>query len=325
MFIWAGWSRYKKGDLPDDMLGIHHPHGEEKNISLGTLNANTNPNFWRVQWDRNDSPTLKGSSGSPLFEDNNDRVIGWLSYGTADCDNLDGLERYGKFRKAWTGPTPEGRLRNWLDPNDFDNNQIHGRDPCFTNLHITNRTFNSAQQQYQPENKVTVQAGNTIETSGNTIINSGSEYKFSAGSQIILKPGFHARSGSDYMATIEPCDQIGRRENKNSADSQNEEHLKIQQEDSFYTDNMRKHGLHLSGEELHIWPNPTNGLFYIDLAESYVSSGELIIRKINGKVVSRHKLDGFIRPFYHLPDASGIYIIEIISNNTRYFSKILKE
>lgn len=208
----AGWDRSNKSNLPDDVMGIHHPRGTNKKISLGTFKANTNPNFWRVEWDRNGAPTAGGSSGSPLFEDDNDRIIGWLSYGTSDCDKIDGIDRYGKLRDAWSSIYgSDRRLRDWLDPDGNDKNEIDGRDPCFTNLLIKNRTFYSAQQRYQPENKVTIQAGNSIETSQNVVIKSGSEYIFTAGQRITLKPGFHVEAGSDFTAKIEPCERIAER------------------------------------------------------------------------------------------------------------------
>ena len=200
----AGWDRESASGI-GNVMGIHHPHGYRKSVSLGSRKNNTNTNFWRVEWDRNDAPTAGGSSGSPLFDDDNDKIIGWLSYGTSECDNLDGIDRYGKFRKAWTGPSSEKRLHEWLDPDDNDPNNINGRNPCFDNLLIQNRTFYSAQEYYQPENKVVVQAKHTIETQGNVTIEPNAEYVFKAGSSIHLKPGFHAKAGCSFVAKIEPC------------------------------------------------------------------------------------------------------------------------
>jgi len=95
---YLGWDRNDRNDLPDEIRGIHHAEGGKKAVSVGTFNANTNPYFWRVTWDINNHPTSQGSSGSPLLLNNSLKVIGDLSYGTAQCDNLDGIDRYGKFR-----------------------------------------------------------------------------------------------------------------------------------------------------------------------------------------------------------------------------------
>ncbi|MDQ3099984.1 MAG: hypothetical protein M3R08_01240, partial [Bacteroidota bacterium] len=44
----AGYNRSSWSNLTDFIMGIHHPQGTEKRISLGTLQANTNANLWRV-------------------------------------------------------------------------------------------------------------------------------------------------------------------------------------------------------------------------------------------------------------------------------------
>lgn len=100
-----GWDRMSASDV-DEVIGIHHPYGYRKSISLGERQANTNPNFLRIEWSLNNSPTAGGSSGSPLFDMNSNRCIGWLSYGTSDCSNLDGLDRYGKLKGAWSSTSP---------------------------------------------------------------------------------------------------------------------------------------------------------------------------------------------------------------------------
>lgn len=279
----AGWDRSNRSNLPDDIMGIHHPGGTNKKISQGTFKANTNTNFWRVEWDRNDAPTAGGSSGSPLFEDDNDRIIGWLSYGTSDCDKIDGIDRYGKFRKAWSSIYgSDRRLKDWLDPDDNNPNELQGRDPCFTNLLIQNRTFYSAKQRYQPENKVTVQAGNTIETSGNVIIKSGSEHKFTAGQQIILKPGFHAEEGSNYTAAIEPCELIAKMmisENESLTDSL------IEEKNNLFK--LKTESLDLKVQtSVYAFPNPSRDFTTIEYS---LSNNEVItieIYDINGILIT---------------------------------------
>lgn len=279
----AGWDRSKRSNLSDDVFGIHHPSGTNKKISQGAFKANTNTNFWRVEWNRNDSPTAKGSSGSPLFDDDNDRIIGWLSNGTSDCDKIDGIDRYGKFRKAWSSIYgSDKRLKDWLDPDDNDPNELQGRDPCFTNLLIQNRTFYSAQQRYQPENKVTVQAGNTIETSGNVIIKSGSEHKFTAGQKIILKPGFHAEEGSNFTAAIEPCELIAKMmisENESVTDSL------IEEKNNLFK--LKTESLDLKVQtSVYAFPNPSRDFTTIEYS---LSNNEVItieIYHINGILIT---------------------------------------
>lgn len=78
--VWLGWSR--SSSSPTDGICIHHPRGDIAKLSLeyNTLSiANYNGfnnSHWKVQsWD--EGVTEKGSSGAPLFDQNN-RVVGQL-------------------------------------------------------------------------------------------------------------------------------------------------------------------------------------------------------------------------------------------------------
>jgi hypothetical protein len=244
----AGWDRSNRDALSDNVMGIHHPGGIVKKISLGTFKANTNTNFWRVEWDRNNSPTEGGSSGSPLFEEDNDRIVGFLSYGASACDDLNGVDRYGKFNNAWNAVFgSDSRLRDWLDSSNNDPLEIDGRDPCFNNLQINSRNFFSAQQLYQPENKVTVQAGNKIETTGNTRIFSNSEYVFKAGLDIEFKNEFIVDNGAEFVAKIEPCQNIVNRISHNNISQPEIESDENMKSNNVFTDNI-----------VEINPNPTS-------------------------------------------------------------------
>ena len=76
--------------------------------------SNTGTSHWRVSW--NDGVTEGGSSGSPLFDQNN-RVIGQLHGGYSACNSSDMRDWYGCFYRSWTGGgTNTTRLSNWLDP-----------------------------------------------------------------------------------------------------------------------------------------------------------------------------------------------------------------
>ena len=121
---YAGWSR---ADAPaESSVGIHHPRGDVKKISIDRDPPRSSeegdsglifPGFhWRVSWD--DGVTEGGSSGSPLF-DQNQRVVGQLSVATLIlfCDAPSNLSWYGKFSVSWDrGLSPHSRLMDWLDP-----------------------------------------------------------------------------------------------------------------------------------------------------------------------------------------------------------------
>lgn len=123
------------------VTGIHHPRGDVKKISMenatspstnyGTGTVNTNGTHWHViDWDS--GTTEPGSSGSPLFDNANKRIIGDLSGGGAACGN-NLSDWYGKMFYSWTGGgTNDNRrkLNTWLDPNNTGDMFVDGQAPC---------------------------------------------------------------------------------------------------------------------------------------------------------------------------------------------------
>lgn len=116
----AGWDRFNSNT--SNSACIHHPSGDVKKISFDDDPNTLNGNYHRIIWD--DGTTEPGSSGSPLFNDNN-RIIGQLWGGTASCTNSNGWDEYGRLDLSWEGNgTNTTRLRNWLgsstNPNTLD-------------------------------------------------------------------------------------------------------------------------------------------------------------------------------------------------------------
>lgn len=132
---WAGWDR--RSSAPSDVVGIHHPSGDEKAISIdddrtritsfGGTSSPGDGNYLRVvAWDQ--GTTEPGSSGAGLFTQSG-RVVGQLSGGSASCQARDESDWYGRFATAWQGGgTNDSRLCNWLDPNGTGAVAISGRD-----------------------------------------------------------------------------------------------------------------------------------------------------------------------------------------------------
>jgi hypothetical protein len=121
---YLGWD--KTGSSGTGGVGIHHPDGDVKKISIYTntpqstgYNSNTissNGNHWRVIWAS--GTTEGGSSGSPLMN-NSKRIIGQLHGGKASCTSLTLPDWYGKFSVSWTGNGSSDnrrKLQPWLDP-----------------------------------------------------------------------------------------------------------------------------------------------------------------------------------------------------------------
>jgi hypothetical protein len=116
----AGWSR--SSSPATSGVGMHHPSGDAKKVSSYILDAVEIDNVgllgfngifhWEIRFDK--GKVEKGSSGSPIFDQNN-RIVGQLEGGPARCGVESRLAYYGRFNKSWTGGgTNSTRLSNWL-------------------------------------------------------------------------------------------------------------------------------------------------------------------------------------------------------------------
>ncbi len=120
--FWSGWDA--SGRTPQRGIGVHHPNGNEKAISLFYSAAQATEvevegrliQAWQLVWD--EGTTEPGSSGSGLWNQDG-RVVGVLSGGEASCSSQDSPDYYGRLALAWSeGPACEGQLKCWLDPDD---------------------------------------------------------------------------------------------------------------------------------------------------------------------------------------------------------------
>lgn len=121
---------------------IHHPQGDVKKISTFTNPANSDTwrtkenvalenGHWNVQFSETvngHGVTEKGSSGSPLFNQNG-LIVGTLTGGTSSCTNPNGRNLFGKLHYFWDmcGKEDNERLDIWLDPNKTGVSQLQGR------------------------------------------------------------------------------------------------------------------------------------------------------------------------------------------------------
>jgi hypothetical protein len=123
---WLGWD--KSGNVPSSGVCIQHPNGDLMKIAISDNSAITSSfngysnNGWRMRWNSDGGVTQKGSSGSPLLNQNK-KVVGQV-YGKKQEDINESNEicgrkntHFGKFNISWTGGgTNSTRLSNWLDP-----------------------------------------------------------------------------------------------------------------------------------------------------------------------------------------------------------------
>jgi len=130
---WAGWTLTESPVSP--VVCIHHPMGDVKKFSESFSQVSqvsfTAEDFlpnshWAVrQWDR--GTTEKGSSGAGLF-DNNSRLIGTLSGGSAACGNQLS-DYFSMIKKSWNYySTANAQLKTWLDPQNQALTKLDGFD-----------------------------------------------------------------------------------------------------------------------------------------------------------------------------------------------------
>ena len=114
-----GWSTNTVG-VGAQVAAIHHPGGDHKRISFGSLTNTGSPEnlnqpikpytlFHEVLY--SNGSTEQGSSGCPLFLKDKKLIIGQLWGGYASCDAVDEPDYYGRFDMSF--PV----LESWLSPN----------------------------------------------------------------------------------------------------------------------------------------------------------------------------------------------------------------
>lgn len=139
---YAGWN-IDTSNI-DNTISIHHPSGDVKKISfdddppvVGNFGGGYDYNsHWHIKrWEV--GTTEGGSSGGPLF-DQNCRVIGNLTGGSAECGNsVD--DYFTMISRAWADyPESINQLKAWLDPLKSENLSIDGFDPY---AEITENTY----------------------------------------------------------------------------------------------------------------------------------------------------------------------------------------
>lgn len=217
---YAGWDRNNIQGAGG--VCIHHPSGDVKKISTYTMTpvdaqcldvtaseacgsvTRSNSDFYRIRFVATDNgygTTEPGSSGSPLFN-NNHRIIGQLlgydCTGPMCTDPANDISVYGKLSSSWDGTSANSRLRDWLNSenNVFVLDGIAGcKQGTPINLNITNTITLGSTEHHQATNEIT--ASNIIEYGATAI--------YEAGNNVVLKPGFYAEAGSDFVARIGDC------------------------------------------------------------------------------------------------------------------------
>ncbi len=135
----AGWDI--TATTPSNTYTLHHPEGDVMKISIDDnapitssypIQGYVSNSFWRIlRWEM--GTTEPGSSGGPLF-DQNSRLRGTLTGGSATCDEPSN-DYYAKLSRMFNISTiTTTNLKSWLDPQATGATMVNGRDPYAYNL-----------------------------------------------------------------------------------------------------------------------------------------------------------------------------------------------
>jgi hypothetical protein len=162
-----------------------------------------------------------------------------------------------------TGGCP--RLLFWSNPNINFGGVPMGTTNSHNNTRMLNEKIPNAMSFLQPTNNLIIQnsdisnslggdiiAKNKIETSGVVTIQSGQEYSFRSGGEIILEPGFTAEAGSNFVAEIVEVNDCGQ------PDGENSDYGVATDEPQYLTDESKKIFL-----DFIVYPNPTENTIQV--------------------------------------------------------------
>jgi len=130
---YAGWDL--SNSAVNKSVSIHHPDGDTKKISFANTALQTASytgyiasTHWKInKWDI--GTTESGSSGAPLFDENR-RIVGILTGGTASCTALNESDYFAKFATAWSYYSePNRQLKKWLNPDNENITTLNAFEP----------------------------------------------------------------------------------------------------------------------------------------------------------------------------------------------------
>jgi lysyl endopeptidase len=185
---YAGWNR--SVIIPSSTASIHHPKGDVKKLckdndppTIGSYNSDFKSNsFWIIgKWEIGTTET--GSSGCPLFNQNN-LYIGSLTGGTATCSTPTN-DLFAMFTKQWDFyKTKEKQLKFWLDPDATGASEVAGLNPFDNNSSCSLFTNSLAGEKFSLQNAGNLTGG--YKSGHNSLNISGYAERFSKTEQTLL-------------------------------------------------------------------------------------------------------------------------------------------
>lgn len=205
----------------------------------------------------------------------------------------------------------------WLDLEDLT---YRGDTFSEINKHVAIFIFPNQPEQYLFNTNITIaegsnytyQAKNDILTSSNGKVfnvENNSKCRFIAGNTIVLNSGFHALSGSTFMAKIYPQEQLKK--------SFSEENINENKNLIFKAENQQT--------ELIVYPNPNNGLFHLGIKNASYPI-VVSIANMKGQIIKQVTVSNNLIDFDISEESKGLYFIKILTgNNIMTSTKIILE
>jgi len=277
---------------------IHHPRGDLKKISFDNDKVIAkNTNEWKVVFD--EGGTEKGSSGSPLF-DQNKRVIGQLWGGGLTCTGA--ADYYGRLDVSFKGTNQNRRLRDWVYPNCNRSNLVI--------------TENFSQE-------MPLQWSSDIITATN-IVDNNVFVTYKAADAVVLKAGFEAQAGTEFTSKIGDCTNRNTGAGTVTVNSRNPTKNRV-----VTSATSKSNPINRSMEQkvaqseitVQLYPNPTQGLtnliFLLPKTEPVAISlfngqGQLV--QSSSKTYNKGRNEFVLNSNNRLP--AGIYIVRVATTDT---------
>lgn len=167
--------------------------------------------------------------------------------------------------------------------------------------------------------------GIDIYNSGATIINSGASLNLVASYRVKLKPGFQAKSGSNFNAWIDGDIYVKCPQKSgvivNSSDFVDDEEEYQPESVDFKESNADM----FIEQSFSIYPNPTKGIFNIDISGFEGEERNIQVYDISGKKIREVRNSNNTEEIDLSRYSSGLYFVRIIINDKLYLEKIIKQ
>ena len=280
---YSGWDVLSQ-ELYTNVHIIHHPRIAPKKITAGQIQLWLGPK-WEVYWDN--GMTQGGSSGAPLFKDENKNIIGinsgsWNEEHNLDCDDDNHQAWVGKLLSCWGVSSMKDYLANGSSSIKVNN----GNDPiiaCQDNIEL-NGEFHDAREYNMNKHQIHLQAKYNISISNNNrsdfFVNSN--FKLTASERIsflpgnILFSGTHIARGAIFSAYIAPCSADGYCENENESSNKKSTDLSVKSIDK--------------NQKYNLYPNPYSENFNIKFNTTEIQNVSIQILNSIGEIVYEESL-----------------------------------